>query len=203
VQIDNVLVTARAEDGDLPAGTDTAALAGMLIGHLDNLRSGNVPAATPDADGPLGGTDPWTLYDRLLVEPFATDELPAGATEAVIDAWTDYNDDDLRGVVGGALVSFGADELNGIGYLVYPNQGAADFFYTLNTSASAEQGGTPAPAPEGALDVPATVITYDDYVVCLARVGYVTVIGVAAGGDVNQAVALAAAGVAHLERVAR
>ncbi|MGH2532224.1 MAG: hypothetical protein ACRDJW_07930 [Thermomicrobiales bacterium] len=105
-------------------------------------------------------------------------------------------------MVGGLLVYFGAEELTGVAYLVYPNQAAADYFYTLNTGASVERGGTLAPAPVGALDVAATVIAYDEYVVCIAQVGYVTVIGAAAGGSADEAIALAAAGVAHLERVA-
>ncbi|MGH2532223.1 MAG: hypothetical protein ACRDJW_07925 [Thermomicrobiales bacterium] len=90
VQIDNVLVTARAEDGAL---IGTVALAAILAGHLENVLSGSLPVASPVADGPLTGTDPWMLYDRLLVEPFAMDELPAESTDVRIEAWTDYNDD--------------------------------------------------------------------------------------------------------------
>ncbi|MGH2561667.1 MAG: hypothetical protein ACRDJH_21590 [Thermomicrobiales bacterium] len=200
VQVDNVLVTARAEDGALPDGLDTVALAAMLVGHLDNVLAGGALPATPVLDGPLVGIDPWTLNERLLTEPFAMNELPAGFTDARIEAWTDYNDGDLRGVVGGVLVSVRESEVSGIAYLTYPNQDAADFFFTRSTSDSVEAGGTPAAPPADVLAAPATVISYDDYVVCVTQVGYVTVIG--AGDSADQAIAMAVAAVDHLERVA-
>jgi hypothetical protein len=200
VQIDNVLVTARAEEGTLPGGIDTIALAAMLVRHLDKVLAGGQPPATSTSDGRLAGTDPWTLQERLLTEPFAMNEMPSGFTDARIEAWDDFNDDDLRGVVGGVLVSLGDDDLTGIAYLTYPNQGAADYFFELNTSASVGAGGTPAAPPVDALDIPAIVISYDDYVVCVTQVGYVTVIG--AGDGEAQAIAMAIAAVDHLERVA-
>ncbi len=200
VQIGNVLVTVRAEDGSLPAGLDTVALAAMLVGHLENVMAASASLATPTPGGLLTEIDPWTLHQRLLVEPFAMDEIPAGFTETRIEAWEDFNDDDLRGAIGGVLVTLGDDWLTGMAYVVYPNQGAADYFFARNTGASADVGGTPVALPTGALDTPALVIGYDDYVVCVAQIGYVTVIGAADNGD--EAIAMASAAVDHLQRVA-
>jgi hypothetical protein len=199
VLADNVIVAGAAVGADPDrAVEDAIATATVALRHLERLAS-DLAAGVPPvyATGPLSDVAPVALFAGLLATPVPDDLLPAGFAGSPLTRWEE-GDTDLIGTVGGAYVFFDGGE-TGIAFLVYPNEAAAQAKFDERVDDAVAEG-LGVVGVEG-ISYPSRLMTFEDYGVCIVRVGYVLVIG-SGGLDQGLAIDLARAGVAHVEVLA-
>ncbi|MFV0308175.1 MAG: hypothetical protein ACK5OX_10585 [Desertimonas sp.] len=115
----------------------TIVLASLLGAAPPTDTSEAVPAgetthATETVAATAVGAGPLAVLNALLTTPFPTDELPVSFADAQLEAWLDYDDDDLATAIGGtALEAVGADpdgQGSGLFYVVYGTAEAAQAY---------------------------------------------------------------------------
>jgi hypothetical protein len=203
IQVNNVLIDGVGLDEQT-----AVAMARAGVEHLNNVAA-VVPrgAATPEAGSAVfGSVTPEELNQRLVVAQFEASGIPSALSNPQVTAWTDTSDSDLVGTVGAAYVTFTGGD-NAIAYLIFPNSTIAEQRVIENAAQARAQSAAVTERED--LGYPAEVTVSDTDVICVLRVDYVLVAGSATIVDgqtdaaVNDAIALAKAGAAHLVTIAK
>jgi hypothetical protein len=199
VLAENVLVLGAATGAEPDrAVADAVANAAVALRHLERLVADFAAGTRPTyASGLLADEAPFTFFELLLTTPIPDDLLPAGFAGGPLTRWEE-GDTDLIGTIGGAYAFFAGGEA-GLAFLVYPNEAGAQAKFDERVDDAVAEG-LGVVAVEG-ISYPSRLMSFEDYGVCIVRVGYVLVIG-SGGLDQNLAIDLARAGVAHVETLA-
>ncbi len=160
----------------------------------------NTPEPSP-ATSPVVVEEPFeplALYDALLRAPFDQKYWPSDATKANASPWVNGGDSTLDATVAAVQITFEGSSSAGLAFAIYPS--AVEARESLGRAATQTGGvATPVATPAATGD-PTVVLDYGSFKVCLIQVNNVLIDG--AGLDEQTAVAMARAGVEHLNNVA-
>jgi len=156
----------------------------LVVGLMALVTGPAAPSAAQQGTPQALAGSPLDQLNALLATPFPAALLPDGLHDPAVQQWTNYNDSDLTGTVGGVQISLNGDPSTGIYYLIYPDAATGEQYFTANRSS----GGTVIPT------VPSTSanqgeriqLSYASGAVCVELTANVTVIG-AVGSKVQVA----------------
>ena len=123
--------------------------------------------------------------------------------DPVVQQWTNYNDSDLTGTVGGVQIGLNGDPATGIYFLIYPDAATGEQYFTANRSSVTVIPTVPSTSANQGERIQ---LTYTSGAVCVELIANVTVIG-AVGSTVQvpdsakAACDLVDAGITHLDTV--